>query len=101
MIKKGEEAKVDEKDKAAFEEVQKIVAEQEQRLKEESDGPAALTAVSCFLSSFALPLQHCAALCFQSEQIGLFRIRGFFNSSSFFSFCTDAIGSNRRRYPAQ
>ncbi|KAK3846403.1 MAG: legume-like lectin family-domain-containing protein [Linnemannia gamsii] len=44
MIKKGEEAKVDEKDKATFEEVQKIVAEQEQRLKEETDGPAALSA---------------------------------------------------------
>ncbi|KAF9906723.1 hypothetical protein EC991_000315 [Linnemannia zychae] len=44
MIKKGEEAMVDEKDKATFEEVQKIVAEQEQRLKDESDGPAALSA---------------------------------------------------------
>jgi len=46
MLKKGEEAKVDEKDKAAFEEVQKIVAEQEQKMKEEVDGPTTLSAVS-------------------------------------------------------
>ncbi|KAF9089225.1 hypothetical protein BGX23_006845 [Mortierella sp. AD031] len=44
MLKKGEEVKVDEKDKAAFEEVQKLVAEQEQKLKEELDGPTTLSA---------------------------------------------------------
>lgn len=46
MLKKGQEAKVDEQDKATFEEVQKIVAEQEQKLKEWTDGPTSLTAVS-------------------------------------------------------
>lgn len=46
MLKKGQEAKVDEQDKATFEEVQKIVAEQEQKLKEWTDGPTTLSAVS-------------------------------------------------------
>ncbi|KAK5808535.1 legume-like lectin family-domain-containing protein [Linnemannia elongata] len=45
MLKKGQEAKVDEQDKATFEEVQKIVAEQEQKLKEWTDGPTTLSAV--------------------------------------------------------
>jgi hypothetical protein len=47
MIKKGQEAKVDEEDRATFEEVQKIVAEQEEKLKEWVDGPSTLSAVSC------------------------------------------------------
>ncbi|KAF9375665.1 hypothetical protein BGX21_003729, partial [Mortierella sp. AD011] len=44
MIKRGEEMKVDEKDKETFEEVQKIVEEQEAKIKEETDGPSSLTA---------------------------------------------------------
>ncbi|KAG0048365.1 hypothetical protein BGZ83_006670 [Gryganskiella cystojenkinii] len=44
MIRKGEQAKVEIADKEAFEEVQKIVEEQEQKLKEETDGPASLSA---------------------------------------------------------
>ncbi|KAF9352969.1 hypothetical protein BGX26_009244, partial [Mortierella sp. AD094] len=44
MIKRGEEVKVDEKDKETFEEVQKIVEEQEARIKEETDGPSSLSA---------------------------------------------------------
>lgn len=46
MIKKGEEAKVDAKDKEAFEEVQKIVESQEQKIKEETEGSTPLSAVS-------------------------------------------------------
>ncbi|KAF9952096.1 hypothetical protein BGZ65_005514 [Modicella reniformis] len=38
MIKKGGAVKVDETDKQVFEEVQKIVEEREQKLKEEQDG---------------------------------------------------------------
>ncbi|KAF9329012.1 hypothetical protein BG006_007901 [Podila minutissima] len=44
MIKKGEEAKVDAKDKEAFEEVQKIVESQEQKIKEETEGATPLSA---------------------------------------------------------
>ncbi|KAG0289983.1 hypothetical protein BGZ96_006523 [Linnemannia gamsii] len=44
MIKKGQEAKVDEADRATFEEVQKLVTEQEEKLKEWVDGPSTLSA---------------------------------------------------------
>ncbi|KAG0200954.1 hypothetical protein BGX28_006108 [Mortierella sp. GBA30] len=44
MIKKGEEVKVDDKDRETFEEVQKIVEQQEQKLREENDGPVTLSA---------------------------------------------------------
>ncbi len=46
MIKKGEEAKVDEKDKESYEEIQKLIDEQEQKEREEHDGPNTLSAVS-------------------------------------------------------
>lgn len=46
MIKQGKEAKVDEKDKEAYDEVQKLVEKQEAKLKEETDGPSILSAVS-------------------------------------------------------
>lgn len=46
MLRKGEEAKVDEKDKEAFEEVQKIVESQEQKIKEWAEGSTPLSAVS-------------------------------------------------------
>lgn len=46
MIKKGEEVKVDARDKEAFEEVQKIVESQEQKIKEETEGATPLSAVS-------------------------------------------------------
>ncbi|KAF9205008.1 hypothetical protein BGZ49_004585 [Haplosporangium sp. Z 27] len=39
MIKKGKEVKVDEKDRRVFEDVQKAVQEEEQRIQEEIDGP--------------------------------------------------------------
>ncbi|GJJ75011.1 hypothetical protein EMPS_07369 [Entomortierella parvispora] len=44
MVKKGGEVKVDEKDKEAFEELQKMVEEQEKKMKEELDGPSTLSA---------------------------------------------------------
>ncbi|KAG0358373.1 legume-like lectin family-domain-containing protein [Gamsiella multidivaricata] len=44
MIRKGEEVKVGVEDKEVFEEVQKIVEEQEAKLKEETDGPTTLSA---------------------------------------------------------
>ncbi|KAG0044586.1 hypothetical protein BGZ83_010188 [Gryganskiella cystojenkinii] len=44
MIKKSGEVKVDEKDKDIFEELQKMVEEQEIKLKEETDGPTTLSA---------------------------------------------------------
>ncbi|KAF9349837.1 Protein ERGIC-53 [Mortierella sp. AD094] len=44
MIKKGEKAEVDEKDRQVYEEVQKIVIEEEEKMKEEIDGPNTLTA---------------------------------------------------------
>ncbi|KAF9923827.1 hypothetical protein FBU30_006111 [Linnemannia zychae] len=44
MKKKGEEVKIDTADQLAFEEVQKIVEEQEAKLKEETDGPNTLSA---------------------------------------------------------
>ncbi|KAF9569953.1 hypothetical protein EC968_002395 [Mortierella alpina] len=44
MIKQGKEAKVDEKDKETYDEVQKLVEEQEAKLKEETDGPSILSA---------------------------------------------------------
>ncbi|KAF9273366.1 hypothetical protein BGZ68_001574 [Mortierella alpina] len=44
MIKQGKEAKVDEKDKEAYDEVQKLVEKQEAKLKEETDGPSILSA---------------------------------------------------------
>ncbi|KAF9905565.1 hypothetical protein BX616_000975, partial [Lobosporangium transversale] len=44
MIKKGRKVKIDEKDKETFEEVQKIVEQQEARLREDSDGANTLTA---------------------------------------------------------
>ena len=52
MVRKGEEVKVESADKKAFEEVQKMVEEQEQKLKEWTDGPSTLTGVSlpCRLS---------------------------------------------------
>ncbi|KAG9064625.1 hypothetical protein KI688_002883 [Linnemannia hyalina] len=56
MLKKGQEAKVDEQDKATFEEVQKIVAEQEQKLKEWTDGPTSLSAAQ--LASTIGDTQH-------------------------------------------
>ncbi|KAF9110955.1 hypothetical protein BGX27_005668 [Mortierella sp. AM989] len=43
MIKKGQEVKVDEKDKQVFENVQKIVQREEQKMKEEQDGPEILS----------------------------------------------------------
>ncbi|KAG0253560.1 hypothetical protein BG011_006305 [Mortierella polycephala] len=43
MIKKGEEARVNEKDKDVFEEVQKIVERQEAKIKEKTDGPGTLS----------------------------------------------------------
>jgi len=50
MVKKGGEVKVDEKDKEAFEELQKMVEEQEKKMKEEIDGPSTLSPVSlCWL----------------------------------------------------
>lgn len=45
MLKKSGEVQVDEKDKEVFEEFQKIVEEQEKKLKEETDGPVILSAV--------------------------------------------------------
>ena len=45
MIKKGEEVKVDEKDKESYEEIQKLIDEQEQKQREENDGPNTLSAV--------------------------------------------------------
>lgn len=50
MKKKGEEVKVDLADQAAFEEVQKIVEEQEAKLKEETEGTGNLSPVSHFFS---------------------------------------------------
>lgn len=47
MLKKGQEAKVDETDRATFEEVQKLVTAQEEKIKEWVDGPSTLSAVSC------------------------------------------------------
>ncbi|CAO3566739.1 unnamed protein product [Mortierella alpina] len=44
MIKKGEEVKVDEKDKESYEEIQKLIDEQEQKQREENDGPNTLSA---------------------------------------------------------
>ncbi|KAG0206115.1 hypothetical protein BGX28_002368 [Mortierella sp. GBA30] len=44
MIKKGKEAKIDDKDKEAFEGVQKIVEQQEAKRREENDGPGMLSA---------------------------------------------------------
>lgn len=46
MIKKSGEVKVDEKDKEAFEELQKMVEEQEKKMKEEIDGPTIFSPVS-------------------------------------------------------
>ncbi|KAI1301126.1 hypothetical protein EDD11_005798 [Mortierella claussenii] len=44
VIKNSGEVRVDETDKATFEEVQRIVEEQEARMKEETDGPSTLSA---------------------------------------------------------
>ena len=46
MIKKSGEVQVDDKDKDIFEELQKMVEEQEKKLKEETDGPATHIPVS-------------------------------------------------------
>lgn len=54
MKKKGEEVKVDLADQAAFEEVQKIVEEQEAKLKEETEGTGNLSPVSPFLALLLL-----------------------------------------------
>ncbi|KAF9577153.1 hypothetical protein BGW38_007824, partial [Lunasporangiospora selenospora] len=57
MVKKGGEVKVDEKDKEAFEEVQKIVEEREQKIKEEKEGPDA-TMSSTQLSAMVAESQY-------------------------------------------
>ncbi|KAF9925151.1 hypothetical protein FBU30_005007 [Linnemannia zychae] len=44
MIRRGEEVIVDEKDKEAYDRLQKIVTDQQQKMKEETDGPIALSA---------------------------------------------------------
>jgi len=49
MIKQGKEAKVDERDKETYDEVQKLVEKQEAKLKEETDGPSILSAVSLWM----------------------------------------------------
>ena len=73
MLKKGQEAKVDEQDKATFEEVQKIVAEQEQKLKEWTDGPTSLSAVSFF--------DQAPTACFKQNKLRSF-LRNGINSSN-------------------
>ncbi|KAG0334138.1 hypothetical protein BG004_000540 [Podila humilis] len=44
MIRKGEEVKVDEQDRDIFEEVQKLVESQEEKIKEETEGSTPLSA---------------------------------------------------------
>jgi hypothetical protein len=68
MKKKGEEVKVDQADQATFEEVQKIVEQQEAKLKEESDGPnLSPVSVSYFSCSsfffFFYPFSDCLFSC--------------------------------------
>lgn len=46
MIKKGGEVKVNENDRQTFEEVQKIVEQQEQKIRGDSDGSRNLSPVS-------------------------------------------------------
>lgn len=64
MKKKGEEVKVDLADQATFEEVQKIVEEQEAKIKEETEGTGNLSPVSPFshFGYFVLALSLCLLL---------------------------------------
>ncbi|KAF9109515.1 hypothetical protein BGX27_007544 [Mortierella sp. AM989] len=54
MIKRGEQAKVDQSDKETFEEVQKIVEEQEAKMKEENEGPSSVSAAQVADTQFRI-----------------------------------------------